>query len=242
MSPLSYELELLALAVAFYLYDSSVLLFSNEVVLTCDSARRWSAITGQGGIQLAGRTLCVLNPFTPYRAAFRLCWNYDQMDPDKQDSSWSGRALNLRPLTATTLCTGLALFVLLPIGMLSPLGAYGVIPAVSLMYGSILLALWQQRSILARNDRRRYLGSAFECIACPPFAVNLIRRSTLAERIAEPAPIAAARLLDSGRWREVRDYYAMRLEEAMRMAEENSDERRILESQRQHLNALDPRP
>ena len=70
---------LFGLAVFFYLYDSTVLLYSNEAVLACDSRRRWSAATGMAGFLLAGRTLCLLNPFTPHWPSFRLRWDYHSL-------------------------------------------------------------------------------------------------------------------------------------------------------------------
>jgi hypothetical protein len=237
---LSYEVELLALAALFYFYDSSVLLYSNEVILICDSGQRWSATTGWRGFVFAGRSLCVLNPLTPYRPSFRLHWEFDRLEYEGKDLTWSNRAQEFKSIGPLNLTAGIALFFLLPLGMFTELGRYAVISAVSLLYGSILLALLQLRrkGILAAFGVQHFWGFAFECIACPPFAVNMVRRITLAYRIAEPLPLAAVRLLNTERWVELRDRCVSRIDDAMQRVGEDSHEHRTLQAQKQRLTAL----
>jgi len=236
---MSYEAELLALAVLFYLYDSSVLLYSNEAVLTADAAGRWSATMGWTGFVIAGRSLCMLNPFTPQRPAFRLSWDFDGLEREGQTIAWALRAQEFKILAPTTLISWAALFVLLPLGMFTALGAYAVVPALVLLYGSTLLALFhlrRKRTVLFGG--RRFLGLAFECLACPPFAVNIVRRTTLAEKIAEPVPLAAVRLLDAEGWAALRDKCLSRVDDAMQRAADDPEECRLLEAQKQRLSAL----
>jgi hypothetical protein len=237
---LSYEVELFALAVSFYLYDSSVLLYSNEAIITCDRAQRWHAITGWVGFVLAGRSLCVLNPFTPYRPSFRLNWDFNVLENETKDLSWPERAQDFKNLAPITLTSGIALFFLLPLGMFTELGQYAIVPALFLLYGSIFLSLFQLRrkGILVALGRKRFWGFAFECIACPPFGVNMVSRITLTERIAEPLPLAAVRLLDAERWAELRNRCVSRIDDAINLAEEDSKERRALQAQKQRLSLL----
>lgn len=237
---MSYEVELLALAVIFYLYDSSALLYSNEAILTCDGARRWSATTGWVGFVLAGRSLCVLNPFTPYRPSFRLGWDFNRLEPESKDREWPKRAQDFKSIAPLTVTAGIALFLLLPLGMFTGFGRYAVIFAVVLLYGSILLALFQLRRkrILAAMGRRHFWGFAFECLACPPFAVNMVRRITLADRIAEPVPLAAVRLLDADRWAELRERCISRIDDAIQRVGEDSQEQKALQAQKQRLSGL----
>jgi hypothetical protein len=239
---LSHEVELLILAVIFYLYDSSVLLYSNEAILTCDNARRWSATTGWIGFVLAGRSLCLLNPFTPYRPAFRLSWDFNRLEAETDDRDWPKRAQEFKSIAPLTVTAGIALFLLLPVGMFTELGRYAVIPAVIILYGSILLALWQVRRkrILAAVGRKHFWGFAFECLACPPFAVNMVRRITLADRIAEPLPLAGVRLLDADRWADLRDRCITRIDDAIQRVGEDSREQKELQAQKQRLSVLVP--
>jgi hypothetical protein len=124
--------------------------------------------------------------------------------------------------------------------MFSALGRYAVIPALLLLYGSTLLALFRLRraGLLAVLDRWRFLGFAFECLACPPFAVNIVRRITLAEGISESVPLAGVRLLDADSWIRLRDECLLRLDDEMNLAAENSNDRKVLEAQKQRLSDL----
>jgi len=237
---LSYEIGLFGLAVFFYLYDSTVLLYSNEAVLACDIRRRWSAATGTAGFLLAGRTLCVLNPFTPHRPTFRLRWDFNSL-AQAPPSQWMERAQELKVLAPTTLSAGVGLYVLLPLGMFTALGAYAVIPALVLLYGSIIVSLFlvRRRKILIAPGGMRFLSLAFECIACPPFGVNMVRRTMLGHRIAEPLPLAAARLLDAADWTKLKALCVARIEDALQEVGAESDEKKSLEAQRQRLLELE---
>ena len=241
LSPiLAYEAQLFLLAVLFYLYDSSVLLYSNEAVLTCDRAQRWTATTGRAGLIFAGRALRVLNPFTPHRPSFRLSWNFHSLESSVSDRGWSERARDLDALAPMTLTAGIALYGLLPLGLFTALGAYAILPALAALYGSTLLALRQvhRQKLLVAFGRNHFVGFAFECLACPPFAVNMVRRVTLAKRISEPLPMAAARLLDAAKWVKLRAYCLGRLDEALQLVAEHSDDEKSLEAQKQRLSTL----
>jgi hypothetical protein len=238
---LSYELGLFGLAVFFYLYDSTVLLYSNEAILVCDGRLQWHAATGMTGFLLAGRTPCMLNPFAPHRPSFRLSWDFSSLDPQGVKSQWMERAQELKVLAPTTLTAGIGLFILLPLGMFTVLGAYAIISALVLLYGSIVvsLILVARRGLLITPGWRRLLLLAFECLACPPFGVNIVRRTTLGYRIAEPLPLAAARLLNAAGWANLREFCVARLGDALRLVSADSNEQKSLEAQRQRLLELD---
>jgi hypothetical protein len=237
---LSYELGLFGLALLFYLYDSTVLLYSNEAILVCDAPVQWHAATGMAGFLLAGRTPCLLNPFTPHRPCFRLNWDFNSLEPQDLKSQWMERTQELRVLAPTTLSAAIGLFVLLPLGMFTALGAYAIIPALVLLYGSIIVSLIMvaRRSLLIAPGWRRLLVLAFECLACPPFGVNMVRRTTLAYRIAEPLPLAAARLLNAAGWANLRTFCVARLADALQLTGADSNEQKLLEAQRQRLLEL----
>jgi hypothetical protein len=237
---LSYELELFALAVILYLYDSSVLLYSNEAVLACNRTRGWSAPTGWISFEWAGRSLCVLNPLTPGRPSFRLHWDFRSSKTGDEDPSWSSRAEEFKVLAPFCLAAGISLYILLPLGMFTRLGTYAIVPALILLYGSILLALIQLRrrnSVLAIGGKR-FWGIVFESIACPPFAVNMVRHITLADRINDPLPLAAVRLLDEAQWSRLRERCLSIIDDEIQRVADDSVELMALESQKKRLSNL----
>jgi hypothetical protein len=90
------------------------------------------------------------------------------------------------------------------------------------------------------SRNKRFFGFAFECLACPPFGVNMIRRITLADRVTEPLPVAGARLLDAAQWAGLQARCLERLDEADRIDAGDGAARQALEAQRSRLNALGP--
>src|SRR5262249_31803633 len=149
---------------------------------------RWRAALGQPTLRVAGRAVHVLNPLAPHHGTFRLRWEFERAPAADTDPSWSALAQPLRVLAPTTLCGAAALFIVLPLGLLTPLGVYAIVPAVALLYGSAIVGLIRLSRLRARGEIHvpRFAAFAFECLACPPFAANMLRRLTLAQRVPEP--------------------------------------------------------
>ena len=237
---MSSELELFLLVVLFYLYDSSVLLYSNEAILTRESADRWSASVGWTGFVVAGRVVCMLNPFTPHKPAFRLHWDFNSLVGDTADQSWTGSAATLKGLTPFTLGAGVGLFILLPLGLFTPLSMYAAAAGMILFYLATACALYRVKrlGLFEAAGRKGFVGFAFECLACPPFGVNIVRRLSLTQRVLEPLPLAGARLLDAASWDHLRSRCVARLDEALRVSGDESSESRLLEAQKQRIREL----
>jgi hypothetical protein len=238
-SSLSYELELLTLAALLYLYDSTVLLYANEAILTCDRRDVWRASTGLDGFMIAGRRLCLLNPFTMYRPCTRLVWNMYSPDQPVEDKSWSEEVKQLRRLAPWTVIGALALFLFLPLGLFTILGTRAILTSVIALYGSILIAglLTWRRHLVPGLQGLRLAGFLFECLACPPFGVNLIRRASLRTRVREPLFTAATRLLSAAEWDALRARCIHTLDQELGGLEGPSPERQSLEDRRAQLRA-----
>lgn len=240
MNPFSYEAELVAIAIFLYLYDSSVLLFSNEAILTNSAAGRWSAAWGWSGFVLAGKSLCMLNPFTPHHPSFRLRWQFEEADGLDADLAWTERADLLKRIRLSTLACAIGLFVLLPAGLFSSLGAYALIPGVAIVYGSAIVGLARLSAIRDRLGLGgiRFTGFAFECLACPPFSANMLRRVALSQTIGESLTRAGARLADEEGWTRLRAYCESRLDEELQSTAEGTATRAGLEASKRRLQAM----
>ena len=227
------------IALGLYLYDSSVLLFSNEGLLIASGDNRWYARLANRKFLLMGRALHIVNPLLPHRPAFRLAWMLEGALAPEQQTSWSASALALRPLAPLTLLAGIALFAVLPLGLFTGLGIKAVIAALLLLYGSIgaaLLRLYRRRSLIDMKGRH-FSAFAFECLACPPFGVNMIRRITLTQKILEPLPVAAHRLLDADHWQSTRQQCMALLDDRIALLAEEADRRSALLERRSELMA-----
>lgn len=166
--------------VGLYLYDSALLLESNEAVLVAGRKARWTAQFGAENFVVRGKELFVPNPLLPHRPLYRFSWNSEGVVGPKQP--WvpplAKEFAILSPLIWLML---LALFVLIPLGLYSRLGNVAVAAGVVLFYISALLALalvWVRRGDYGISGRRLSL-LAFESLTCPPFALNLVRHLSL---------------------------------------------------------------
>ncbi|MFL6604265.1 MAG: hypothetical protein ACJ8R9_23435 [Steroidobacteraceae bacterium] len=180
-------------AIGLYLFDSTLLLYSNEL-LFARRADKWTFATSSA-LLLAGRRVCFLNPFTPATPQFRVRWSetdnrQERESPAQLDSFLAA----LRPLRYFV--TGLWLLLL---ALPAELALWGTgIELLALMaafYSVILGALgyiyWRRREL--RVAGKSFLALSFDSLACAPFAVNLVRKLALRRSLAGN-PIEFARL------------------------------------------------
>lgn len=182
---LDFELLLPLGALAFYLYDCAQSLHGNELLLA-HGGGRWR-ILPRTSLAFAGRELAFIDPLRPHQATYRVAWaDADprglREDPDRL-ASFERQLAPLRPLV-------LALLVLLLVALPSAsigFGAGAVLLLVFATYYLLVLGalawLFGRRAVLGLGGRA--FGSlAFDVLACAPFAVNLLRRVTLARGLA----------------------------------------------------------
>ena len=231
---MSYEVELIALAVVLFLYDSTVLLYANEAIFTCTRKQEWNVLTSLPGVLIGGRRVCFLPPFALHSPSARLRWNLYATEQVAGDVAWSQELPKLSSAAPWTINAGIGLFVLLPMGLFTPLGEFAVIPAVCLIYGSIIAALFVIRwnCKLPALSRAKFAGFAFECLACPPFGVNLVRRCSLMSQVDEALPTAAERLLDAAQLKILGTHCQAVIDEELLQIGDDSPHRTALEQQR----------
>lgn len=165
--------------VGLYLYDSSLLLSSNEALLTPGRNGRWFALFGADSFQVRGKEPFLPNPLLPHRPLYRFSWNAEGLvGPSRQWTAPADVYSILAPLIWLML---VALFVLIPLGLFSRLGNLAVAAGIILFYVNALMALslvWFKRSDYGLSGRR-FGALAVECLTCPPFAINMVRHLSL---------------------------------------------------------------
>jgi hypothetical protein len=221
---ISFEIALPIGAIAFFLYDSSTLLFGNEL-LYVRRGSRWSA-TGGLNLYLFGKRVCLPALFSPHALIFRVAWS----EGDARTGSpaeWPPPSLisALRPVQYICGALYFALLVLLPVISIA-LGAGALLLLLFGAYYSLTLA-----AVVVAYFRRGALGLtgkafwllALDVLACPPFAVNLVRRITLRFRL-EGSPLAFANSHFEPRQREhVVAIIASRIEEFLAQEDSGSE-------------------
>jgi hypothetical protein len=230
------EVLLMVFAILLYLYDSAQLLHFNEGILFPAGRKGWRVRFGSDNTRLRGKELYLPNPFVPHRPLFRLAWDL-QGSAVRVDEDWSARKALFRPLVPLVWGMAIGAFVLLPLGLFTPLGDAMVLAAIGLLYLNIVAALvwlgWRrQRFGLAAG---RYAALAAESLLCSPFALNLIRKLALQMPAREDLLHAAQRLQSPEDWDAFRLKCVGRLDE--RIEDEEPDSARLpsLQEQRRTL-------
>ncbi len=165
------------LASALYVYDALILLASNEAVLV-RRGRGWRAVFGSHRWRLAGKEPCAPGLLAPHRPIFRMAWQFAG-PPAAVAVVRQPLPVGLGGLALCAWLSGLTLFVLLPASLFLGLGSWVTLGVISLLYAVNLGAL----VLLYRIHRRlqlpagKYWSVAFECLVCPPFCINLVRRA-----------------------------------------------------------------
>ncbi len=182
------EVLLPAGAMAFYIYDSLQLLYSNERLIT-RAGQHW-VVARSTALYLLGRTIYAPGLLLPHRPLFRLL-SPDASRPPVESSSvlLPDFMQALRPVQLMVWALLLLLMVALPLVS----WRYGAGPhmlAVFIIYYLVLLAtllvIFLRRTRLGLTNKA-FGGLMFDVCACAPFGVNLVGKLTLRRSAATDA-------------------------------------------------------
>src|SRR4051794_6198312 len=164
-------------AVAFYLFDSGSLLYGNELMI--ELRGRHSRVSSGSRLMIAGRRLYLPNPLTPHALLLQVRWSSTDArgeQPAACETLSREFVQGLRPVRWIMSLLAVLLFLVLPlVSMLYGAGAVllGIFAVAYLLVIAALGTVWARRKVLAVASRR-FVGLAFESLACIPFALNLV--------------------------------------------------------------------
>jgi len=195
----SAELQLMLLAAALYIYDCSHLLHANEGVMERRWGR-WVVRLGSRSIRFAGKRFFLANMLTPHRPLYRLRWDFEQ--PRVKSAGTKAAELRAHPelmlLAPSVWAVFFAMFVLLPFALLYASAGANVLVAVATLYATILALVGLigiRRNALGLSTRQAW-ALVFECLVCPPLAINALRKISLSTPCDESLVAAVHRLVD----------------------------------------------
>ena len=238
MSPSTESLFVLLL-VLLYLHDSLALLYGNEALL--EWRRRPRLLFGSDMLRVAAKELVLPSPWTPWRPLFRLSWHarpaaHDAALPAPTDFAAIAKALAPVRWFLPQIAAGL--FVGLPFCVFMNAGWVPFLAVVAVIYGGIaaaVVSVWFARRRLGLGNRR-FAALAFECFACPPCALNAIRRITIALPIADDAIAVARSTLADAEARTAIGEILRRIDADMATTDDDSGEWRDLAELRNRLS------
>ncbi len=245
---LSIELELLLLALGLYLLDCLLLLAPGEALLIARPGHRWQLSLGSRHARFRGRTLVCLPLFSLHRPVFRVDWIEGMDDATGAKPGVAGRTdplaarrLATRPLIPLVYGIAAAQFVLFPLMLFVLRTPLMIGVTLALLYGQVVLAIgWLLRNrAQLQISQRASRNLALECLLCPPVAINLVRRLSLATLVSDEAPPLAQALRNSVNGPIVRERMMEELAEWLDTEDPGSDRYRQLNERRASLGSME---
>lgn len=192
-------LALIGGAIALYVYDAGLMLFRDEVLFV-HGRRGWEGTLGSGFV-LGGRYVALPGVFAPGRPVFRACWS-EGAPRSKAHAPMRTVLQALRPLRWASRVLFVLLFVGMPVGLSLKASNEWMLALVAALYGIALLCVawaWRCRRVFGL-DRKGLAALAFDVIACPPFAVNVVAKITLRLGLPQAPEVFARRMLRAEDW------------------------------------------
>lgn len=233
---LSPEVGLVLLALALYVYDAALLLAPDELVLV-RARGGWQPRFGLHGWKLRGRELFVPNLLAPWRAQVRLRWVFEQALDGELPRAPAPRPFVRRPARyAVTALLGLV-FGALPVCLLARTPASVTLTVIAALYLACIAVLAAVRADWHRLGlpRAAFWKLCGECLACPPFCINAVRRATLASGARVTLAEVAAETSHPAHVRELRAQLLRRVAEQIDLSPEDSPRLARLQAAAQRL-------
>ncbi len=208
--------QLLLLAIALYLQDALLLLRPDQGVLECSQRGSWRLGLSSDSLRVGRRQLYIPNLLLIHRPLFRGCWLSASADPasDSVVTRWNAAASIYTALSPFVLgCAGV-FFGILPLAFWWGASDGVLFGLLGLGYGLILVivGLLVQRRVTFGLTLPQALTLAAECLLCPPVAVNLIRRLSLARQFPDDFLQVIEVLLPPPAWAQARQALQQRVQ------------------------------
>jgi hypothetical protein len=220
---MSDEAGLMIVMAGLYLYDSVLMLAIDEAALV-QAGGRWRVAFGIHNYRLAGREPWLPNPLAPHRRIYRMRWAVETAGAHDAAFVASLDDGRFRGLGWYVWLMAAALFGLLPAGLFSRLGLDVALIALAVFYLGALASLLH---VFLRREsfgigRGALASIAVQSLACPPFAINLVRKLCAAEQPAGDLLATAAVLLPPDEMEIVKAQCRERLDEQIDFEPEGS--------------------
>jgi hypothetical protein len=216
----SFEVLLLLGVVGFYLYDSSMLLYSNEMVYL-EKNYKWSFASPGNNWGILGKILYIPNPVRPDIVMLRVYWTESQHtfigNMEENRRALETLINEVRPIQYMVL----VLFVLLSLGLSIALFKYGGGAFLLIIFGmvyvtiALILAYTFWKKDVLQLTMRKWLFLVFESLLCPPFALNILRKITLNHTISCEPILLAENVFEKDVFNRLVDFVTLRIDQQL---------------------------
>ncbi|CAM4259484.1 hypothetical protein COAQ111491_13355 [Comamonas aquatilis] len=200
----SIEVQIVLAICLFYGYDAALALQPHQGLLRA-GARRWHGRLAMSGFELRRAWLLWPPIFLPHQPLYRLNWDATHIALAGDLSTTQRLAADAQRVKGFALPIYLLaawLFVLLPAALLVLHSQQLQLIALGLIY---LTTLWLS-ALAWRHGRHGHAKEArsiaLQILLCPPFALNVVKKLSLADKHARPDLLLAAKqLLSTADWK-----------------------------------------
>jgi hypothetical protein len=236
---ITVEIQLLLLAIGLYIYDSILLLYPNEAILSAAYNNKWQIKFGYKNTNINGKELFVQNLLLPQRPIFKLFWNYEgKSEEQKIQIDWKIHQEQFKILSFPILMIAIAQLIIFPYVIFFYLTDISIIISLIFLYASIIISLllvYKKINILKISKRKFYL-ICFECLICPPIAINLARKISLAiPESKEDLLNLSKRILEEHEWNITKKHFITKIEDELQISDENTERYIKMIANRNHL-------
>jgi len=237
----SFEVLLIAGIIGFYVFDSALILYFNEV-LFIRRANQWSFSLPDTRWQALGRYLYIPNPLSPDQVLLRCHWSPSESMPATDPSNRETVMEPYVPLQYLIVVLWVLLLIASPVALLAVGAGWFFLGLILLAYmvaiGMVVYAFRHRvRFGMSMRDAAK-LG--FDSLVCIPFAINLVRKISLQHSPGGDVIELGKRLLpDDIFHRFVRDV-GSRVDEELAIIDDRSPRYQMLKSYQARLGKLVP--
>lgn len=173
-----FEILLVLGGLAFYVFDSATLLHADELLL--EKAGRRLFVRKGFGMIVNGKRPFIPNPATPHRPLMLV--SVGSFLEDQQPRNHLQHFLDaLLPFKTLSVFLLLLFFPVLPILLYFYGNGFELLIWLGLVYSCVAAVIYhliRRRRVLELSPRA-IAAIGFECLACAPFAINIVRKLTL---------------------------------------------------------------
>ncbi len=228
---LPFESLLVLGAVGIYVFDSSVLMCANEMMIVCKRRSREIALPNSR-FELLRKFPYIPNPFTPHIGLIKTIWYPTVTSANGYDNATLAELQAcLRPVGAATVSLLAMLLIALPFALFVARTqlSFLILLAVIYMHVFFILTVVFARRHKLRLEKWAFAKLAFDSLACAPLAVNVVRKIYLRQSLCNNTLAVVADICGRDAVVGIAPKLLFSVDEMLEHAEENNAEKASLE-------------
>ena len=239
-------MQIVLIICLFYLYDAALLLKPEEGLLR-KSRRGWLAQLASHGFELRQNWLLWPSIFAIHQPVYRLRWNATQITLPGDAAPATALATHANSFRAFILplyLLGALLFIALPVSLLvlhSELAQLITLALIYLCTACISVLAWRHGKHDPGKhypDRATTRSIAVQILLCPPFALNVVRKLSLAYGAQPDLLQTTHALMDTPQWSAFAQQVKSAMQREMHELADLPEYAQHLEQMQQALRAL----